>query len=401
MKKLVLSFGLFLLIFGSISAQGKYTYLKGQESPFNGEFNEPRYIGVDSISYEFYVNVHFETIRELTLSEEGYTLIKCSSDGLVDTLKSWTETIKNDLKREDEYIKKYSDDRKIINFSSKNYMPNSITDMLSPGFLYYMEEKKYVYDTEGRILERSSIKNNNGAATVMTYDTIKYDYKLKPYLNSVTLECNTIYFKNDTMYVFYFDENNSIETIEPVYGRTESYLFDDQGRLTKKTTSFPKPIPTATSIDIPEEDDPMFWETIITEYKYTNNGYEQYENGLKKYEYKFQDDGYCMEIIRYEPLDIAVFPPEYVISSIEKFSYFKDGKVIVDNGLIGKVAPKVYGMRGGVTINTEKSLPIGIYTFSGSLVKQEKISAGNSTIPLPKGLYIVVICNMSYKILVQ
>jgi hypothetical protein len=411
MKKLLLTFSLILLVFCSVFAQKQYTYLKGQESPFNGEFNEPRYIGVDSISYESYIkdseqtySLYSEDIQELTLYKKGYTLIKSSSDGLVDTLRSFIKTLKNDSKREYEHIKQYSDDEKLIYFSSKNYIPYSIIDMLRPGFLYYMEEKKYIYDTEGRIFERISIKNHDGAATLMTYDTIKYDYEFKSYLNSVTLKCNTIQSRGDIMYVFYFDENKSIETIEQpesVNGRVDTqYLFDNQGRLMKTTKSFPEPVPTISSESIPE-DDPMFWETITIEYKYTNSGYEQYENGVKAFEYKFQDDGYCTEIIQYSDMFIEINPPVQVIKSIEKFSYFKDGKIIVDNIFVEKVAPKVYGIQGGVSINTEKSLPVSIFTFSGGFVKQTIVSAGTNTIPMTKGLYIVLIGNMSYKILVK
>ena len=401
MKKILLSLGLLLFVFGGMTAQGEYTYLKGQASPFNGEFNEPRYIDVDSITYVISENKIFvdpssaeflESTGDFVETNVGYTLIKSSYDGFVDTLNIFSETHLTGIGKR-YHVKKYSDEGRLVYSSSVMEYP-SMTDR---------EEREYLYDVEGRILEIATTKNHDGAATVMVYDTVKYDYEFKPYLSTVTIKYNTIYTKEDSILVFYFDDKNVCATIEyagTVYEVNTEYLFDNQSRLTKITKSFYSPaVPTGNNSE--EPNDLEFKEPITIEYKYTDNGYEEYENAIKKTEYKFQDDGYCMEIIQYEPLDAAVFPPVYSVKSIRKFSYFKDGEVIVDNGLIGKTAPEVYGIQGGVAINTEKSLPVSIYTFSGSLVKQERVSAGTNTIPLTKGLYVVVVGNMSYKVLVR
>ena len=398
MKKLLLSLGLLLFVFGGVTAQKKYTYFKGQESPFNGEFNDPRYVDVDSITYVYYRNIAFvdpsyveflDVDGDFEEANGGYTLIKSSADGLIDTLKPFSEIYPTGMGRR-YYVKKYSDEGKLVYSSSVMEYPS----------MTYKEEKEYLYDAEGRILEIATTKNYDEDAAVMVYDTVKYDYEFKPYLSTVTLKYNTIYTKEDSILVFYFDDDALIATIEhlgTVNEVNKEYLFDNQNRLIKVTTHFY----SSPQILAEEFDGSVHKKPIITEYKYSNNGYVEYEDGIKKSEYKFQDDGYCTEIIQYSDIFIEINPPVQVIKSIEKFSYFKDGEVIVDNGFFEKAAPKVYGVQGGIVVSTEKSLPVSIYSFSGSLVKQERASAGTNTIPLAKGLYIVVIGNMSYKILVK
>ena len=396
MKKLLLSLGLLLFVFGGATAQGKYSYLKEQKSPFNGEFNEPRYVDVDSISYVYYQNRAFAEHSSMGLLEAedfteangGYTLIKRSSDGLTDTLKRILYPHPEGVGIT--YTKKYSDEGRLV-YSSSIVDYSIMTDI---------EEKKYLYDAEGRISEITTTKNNDGAATVMVYDTVKFDYELKPYATSVTIEVNTIYTKNDSMLVYYFDDGYQIiENAFQLYEEVNTqYLFDNQNRLISTTRSFSNPVATASDSS---ENATEYKEPIIVEYKYTENGYEEYENGIKKTEYKFQNDGYCTDIIQYAPSDAAVFPPIYSIKSMEKISYFKNGEVIVGNESFEEIAPKAYGVQGGIAINTEKALLVSIYSFSGSLVKQENVSAGNNTIPLSKGIYVVVIGQMSYKVFVR
>ncbi|MDR2913909.1 MAG: DUF6383 domain-containing protein [Tannerella sp.] len=397
MKKLLLLFSSIVLVFINISAQKKYTYLQGQTSPFNGEFNELRYEGVDSISYIFYGNERFHTTSyKATLADESpgvylaissYILVKNSTDGLSDTLRYYDES--SEVEGFDEYVKKYSDDGKLV-FSSSTFPAQKNED-------FDVEERKFVYDDE-RISQVITYRNRDGVKNVVINDTIKYDYELKPYLNSESVTYNTIYTKNDSILVFYFDDENVYRTIE-YFGTTDQtitqYVFDAQNRLIKITHS-EYLLPTLTS-----GADQGNKESDVVEYKYTNTGYEEYVNEIKTIEYKFQDDGYCTDIIYYTPNDATVFPPIYDVVAIEKFSYCKDGSPIVANPLIGQNAPKVYGTQGGIIVNTEKTLPVSIYTFSGGLVKKEIVSAGSQTIPLSKGFYIVTIGNMSYKVLVH
>lgn len=48
---------------------------------------------------------------------------------------------------------------------------------------------------------------------------------------------------------------------------------------------------------------------------------------------------------------------------------------------------RIYGVQGGVVVNTEEPIDVYIYNITGALVKQIKVT-GNETIELPKGIYI-------------
>ena len=396
MKKLLLYLGLFLFVSGSVSAQEKYTYLKGQNSPFNGEFNELRYIDVDSISYELhlYSDGYFEDFGGFLGMDEGYTLIKRSSDGLTDTLQLFRPPY-HSIGLVGRDVKKYSNDGKLVSSSS--------------AIVYFFPDEtpidrvmtEYVYDTEGRISEITTIKNDD----VTVYDTVKYDYEFKQH--TPTLKYNLIessgYSKKDSMFVFYNDSGYMTIQEYPTYDydtiayRVDSveYVFDSQGRLVKRVESY---ILTPKEGFMTTPDHSL---SVVFDYKYTDNGYEEYKNGIKMLEHKFQNDGYCTEMIWYEYSDAAVIPPVSSRKTIRKISYFENGEVIVSNESMENVAPKVYGVQGGIATNTEKPLSVSIYTFSGSLVKQEKVSAGTNTIHLAGGLYVVVIGRMSYKVLVR
>jgi|GEM_PF-2926025 len=398
MKQLLLSLGLLLFVYGGMNAQERYTYLEGQESPFNGEFNELRYIDVDSISYVFYENIAFmdasltkflEAVGGFIEEDGGYKLIKRSSDGLTDTIKSFPEVrpVGIDVSN----IKKYSDDGKLV-YSS------IITDYTS-----YLDKKEteYLYDSEDRILEISTRKNYEYGSEAMVYDTVKYDYELKPdakmrEYNLITHSGHTL---NDSVFVFYNDsgyltlqEFPAIETI-PRQADSIKYVFDSKGRFVKKIVTYEITINNGRPSTLDLREPP------IIEYKYTDNGYEVYEDGIKTTEYKFQSNGYCTEIIHYYLFDVGDSIP--LVFSIKKISYYKNGEIIVGNESFENDAPKAYGVEGGIVVSTEKPLPVSIYTFSGSLAKQERVSAGTNTIPLTEGLYVVVIGNMSYKVLVR
>ena len=402
MKKLVLSFCLLLSLTGYVSAQENYTYLKGQQSPFNGEFNEPRIVDVDSITYIYYENDIFvdyilldppdvEEIPGFTAASLHCILVKKSADGLSDTLYHYDSP--DDEKEEFKTIKKYTDEGKLV-YSSFGAYYSDYQDEI---------ENEYVYDEMGRISEIRTTKNHDGGATVMVYDTIKYDYTFKPYGSSVTLKRNTIYTPDDSIVVLYFNKGyGTIEMDENQQTIVREYHFDEQNRLIRFLTSYMCVTETATS----DSDESACKESVIIDYKYTDNGYEEYVNDVKIAEYRFQSDGYCTEYHRYNYLDETTRPgadpPRWVLASIEKYSYYKDGEIIVKNDDVAKGnAPKVYGVQSGVVVNAGNPVLVRIYTFSGSLVKQQQVLAGPQIVPLTKGFYIVIVGQMSYKINVQ
>ena len=393
MKKILLYFCTLSLALSNVSAQKSYDYLKGQSSPFNGVFNEPRYVDVDSISYSKY------TIGVLTYADEdnqpmqsAYTLIEQSPDKSVDTLKTF-DTNNGDLLTTS--VKEYSENGKLLKDSTTNNHRDIYVGT-------YIEVNKYLYDSDGRISKIITYKSNAGALDVIVNDTVEYDYTFKQY--SPELEYNTICRKEyssshtlDSIYVFYTDSGYMTWQNFPSYGiDTIQYVFDSQNRLIKilpSMTVFDDGTNTAYCLKAPEP----------VEYRYTDSGYEMYIGDTKHAMYVFQSDGYCTEIIQYQISTAQVYPPIYYIVERYTYSYFKNGNPIVANeSVAAQAAPKAYGVQGGIAVNTEKAQTVVcIYAFSGSMIKQQTVSAGNTTVPLPKGLYVVVIGNMSYKVAVR
>ncbi|MDR1746567.1 MAG: leucine-rich repeat domain-containing protein [Tannerella sp.] len=62
---------------------------------------------------------------------------------------------------------------------------------------------------------------------------------------------------------------------------------------------------------------------------------------------------------------------------------------------------KVWSSDGNLYISVSDATTISIYTLSGALVKRQTVTAGNTTIPLPRGLYLVKYDNKTTKILVM
>ena len=124
----------------------------------------------------------------------------------------------------------------------------------------------------------------------------------------------------------------------------------------------------------------------------------QYFNGAKESTYTFQQDGYCSEIISYDIYRKEA--SEEIISSIQTFTYFKNGQD-VSNASIETTTPEVYGIQGGIVINQENATDIAIYGITGAQIRKEYLNEGKHTIHLPKGIYIVTIGDLFYKILVR
>jgi len=72
-----------------------------------------------------------------------------------------------------------------------------------------------------------------------------------------------------------------------------------------------------------------------------------------------------------------------------------------DNLMNGKVAPKVYGVDGAVMILSDLPAIIRVYSVSGLFIKEIKMKPGNLSIPLPKGLSIIMVGNEVYKAMVR
>ena len=402
MKQVIFYLGLFFALFAN-DASAQYTYLHGQPSPFNGEFNEQRLVDVDSISYIRYVRADYDGFNFLdegfVESIDGFRAISARFLTITTNDNSNTDFIRGveviagyELPASIEHTKKYNENDRLISYSGNLKYP----------YMYSHYEYNYEYDEEGRIQQIALTNYQDEDAHVITYDTTKYDYTFKHLWDSETILVNTIYENNDSTFVYYTD--NGYEIIYNAYGdghyETVTYKFDDKGRMSEYIINYVTPMPTSsnpsTYVDYPTVMNP-----IKREYKYTDSGYKVYINSVLYEEYKFQDDGYLVEYLKYI-VPIYSTNPEYnELVSIDRYSYFKDGEVIVSNDNITEKAPSVIGIQGAVIINTDKVVDVSVYTFSGNMIKQVRTSVGEISIPLSKGLYIITANSISYKILVH
>lgn len=385
MKKILFCiFSIFTIY--SVSAQTDYKYLMGQESPFNGEFLEPRYHNIDSIETVYYIDnrmtgsasssiYSFEEIPGF-FTLRSYTLIKQSPDGLTDTLEHHSEDYHTGKPIISKSIKKYREDGTLIYTAPFNELPVGL-------------ETNYSYDTNNRIKEINTKEYyDDGKGTFKPEGIVKYDYEN----NKIDYGDNIpVYIKyTDSGYVAhiqytYYQNENIIITSDSV---TVEYIFDKQNRLTRINYSYP--------VEYPDS---------CIEYKYTENGYEEYYNGIKRRLFSFQEDGYCIEIIGYRPYDKYLDgedadPGILYINFIDRFAYFKNGQD-VSNNPIESTSPKVYRIQGGIIVDSGKTTTANIYSIAGNLVKKVQNKESHSIISLPKGIYIITIGNLSYKVLVR
>lgn len=407
MRKILLcTLPLFATLFIA-SAQVDHTYLRGQRSPFSGDFSEPRYQNVDSMETVHYVDnrmtgeanpstYSFEEIPGF-FTLRSYTLIKQSPDGLVDTFEYLSRNHTNELFVR-QNIKKYSTDGKLIYTAP-------FADLTTAPAGFFMAESQYVYDTNGRIQETNykeyykSIDDNS--IEIRSEGYTKYDYENNIIINSNSKVPLTYILYTDNGYItkqqdYYYDNKELVLVSDSVIAE---YIFDTSNRLIREERYSPHISFLDPGYEIIATD------TTIVEYKYTTNGYERYENGVKKESFAFQQDGYCTEIIGYRPYNEYLDgeeadPNELYINSITKYAYFKNGQE-VSNGPIESASPKAFGTQGGIMIDLEKATAVTVYTVAGSLVRKSQMDEGKTTISLPKGIYIVAIGNLSYKVLVR
>lgn len=71
------------------------------------------------------------------------------------------------------------------------------------------------------------------------------------------------------------------------------------------------------------------------------------------------------------------------------------------SNLVFQKPGKVYAAEGSIVIENEQAALVAVYTFGGQLVEQRRMTAGIDRIPLPKGLYIVVVGRQGHKIVVR
>lgn len=62
---------------------------------------------------------------------------------------------------------------------------------------------------------------------------------------------------------------------------------------------------------------------------------------------------------------------------------------------------RIWGVEGGLFINIEEPVQVKVFAMSGTLMKDANISAGLQRINLPKGAYVILLGNTSYKVVIE
>lgn len=84
-------------------------------------------------------------------------------------------------------------------------------------------------------------------------------------------------------------------------------------------------------------------------------------------------------------------PYPFVVTKEEtlKAEFVKTREMVTDNEDVDVAANRIYVSNGNLCVYTAQSADLYVYAYTGILVKRMKMTAGYSTIPLPKGEYIV------------
>lgn len=395
MKKQLLCL-LFLLMTSFVSGQKKYTdytYFEGQNVFVDILISKPRYQDVDSIVYlTQYAN---------DFIARSYTLIKRSLDGLTDTLEVHEEMVPKSADRidgnENTVNGRHTLDRLPVYWEINQYAHDgklSHTTCLesyqsSSSIMETRDELFFQYDQEGRLAEYRGIFYNSLDKNYFLEMVFSFDYNM--ITRSMRSNDDSSWSEDMLIHISYTDNGYIAQWVSSTDTIIKYYMFNEADQLVRVCSVFSNYISEAVqgkSIN-------GFISAYI-EYKYTPNGYEIYdENGYKEREYLFNKDGYCTDIIYYG----KGFQAPY-ISGVEKYVYYKNGQE-VSNEIIEMSVPKAYGLEGGLVLDLKQDDIVYIYSLSGSLVKKANVGEGNTTIPLPKGIYIVVIGDISYKVLVR
>lgn len=394
MKK-QLFFILFSVSVFSVSAQNNYKYYLEQETPFQGEYLEPRYHDVDSIVKESYFYLSFSPsdnygkrfadISQNYSFEEPpsgynyyfkfYTLLSKNDDGLVDTLRNYVSERPGEQSGLP-VIKKYTADDQLI-----------YVGKVDQNFTSY--EAVYAYDSQGRISKKEQtivVYEADTDSLITEFSYAEYDYEN----GIIHRELSDIYFDYthngyiiaDTFTTYQSIHGGPLGEVEHIDKKT--YIFDSKNRLETIDGEY-----TAYS--------PIFYPDSLTtkskyNYKYTKSGYEGYADDELDLKVTFQEDGYCTEVVHYRD--------SLTVISLKRYAYFKNGRE-VSNAAFEPVIPQAHGVQGGIVLNVKRAAAISIYALGGSLVKKTNVGEGNTMIPLSKGIYIVRIADLSVKVLVK
>lgn len=349
-----------LCLVPSLFAQTTFDFSKSLERPshpLNPKLGQPRILA-DTIRIKEYVGIA-DPPYPLTVSIKNF-----NKNLLIDTVYTFSAT-----GMITSYIYKYSDKGRLLSLSS--YYPGR-KDPVTGVFITEPKENlvdEYEYGQDGRLLKHKTYKLEGGGSTSL--DKI-FTYK---------------YVMTDSGYI----SNDSIE-----------YILDKKGRLSKLKFLKAKNEYVVDSVGNRYRVGDFYYSYFdggYTELRYYHRGKMIWgaPDAWVKTDYFFQKNGYSSKEITYlkekdETKWKKLRHDEYA------YSYSAGNP---HSNLVIQKPGKVYAAEGAVVIENEQPALVAVYTFGGQLVEQRRMVAGIDRIPLPKGLYIVVVGRRGHKIVVR
>ncbi len=329
---------------------------EGPSHPLNPKLGQPRILA-DTMFIKGYVGI-VDPPYPLTVSIKKFT-----KKLLIDTVYIFSAT-----GMITSTILKYSDKDRLLSMSS--YYPGR-KDPITGVFIIEPEESlidEYEYGEDGRLLKYKQYKSENGVTSLDT--TLMYNYVM-----------------TDSGYI----SNGFIE-----------YILDKKGRLTKRKFLKNKDEYVVDSVGNRYRVGDFY-------YSYFDGGYTElqyYHRGKMiwgapdawvKTDYFFQKNGYSSKEVTYLK---EKGETKWKTLKHDEYTYSYRAGNPHPNHVIEKPG-KVYAADGAIVVESEQPALVAVYTFGGQFVEQRRVATGIDQIPLPKGLYIVIVDRQAHKIVVR
>lgn len=107
-----------------------------------------------------------------------------------------------------------------------------------------------------------------------------------------------------------------------------------------------------------------------------------------------------MNILFATPASKGVYPGMADMDYVFQESAFENSDLI---DLTGDLIEEqtVWAANGSIYVRVKKDVEVNIYTITGQLSKQIKVTEGETAIPMSRGLYIVRFDNVTRKVIVK
>ena len=293
----------------------------------------------------------------------GYTEIRHSKDGLVDT--AWIHAGLSSID-----VMHYDKNQRLVCIE-RNYPHCRIhechPDVYKTESMYNKEE--FEYDTKGRVSKKtiSEVASVSGKENIISVET--YDYS--------------------TLVIT--EKGYSYDGLE--------YELDALNRVTY-----------IKNLNIPD----IYMELNGKQYRVWDSYYTYFEGGFSEFSYAkttyglpdalrrwrkadffYTDNGTLTNI--YTSLDGEKWDVDVKLES--RYAYIKSGTQEIDsNEPIEVSTTEVYGVSGAIVVSTKNNAEVSIYSITGGIVKKQPVVSGTTQITVPqKGLYIVTVNGRSFK----